>query len=213
MLMWAAKHGVSDLACKLAVLLEESSAKSREVDLDVVLQQSVPKHLKHRIAQLKKWVNERNCGAIDKAQSSLRTSDSFPSLGVLLAQAYPDWIAQRRSGEDARFILCCGAGAFVKDDDPLAHESWLAVAKMGGAAQQAQVFLACALNINELFDWAPSLFSNAKKLEWDDRRERVIAEQQQRLGALVINSKAMTDVESPVYLGLMNVGSGKRVCN
>ena len=67
---------------------------------------------------------------------------------------------------------------------------------MGGASQEARVFLACELNIDELESWAPELFDTEKKLEWDDRQERVVAEQQTRVGKLLVRAKTTTQITS-----------------
>ncbi len=190
MLLWAVNHGVLELACRLAVLLEESKLKTNAVDLDLLLQQSMPQHNKRRMAQLQKLINK----LASNQNLNLSQAESQPSLGVLLAQAYPDWIAKRRTGNEGRYVLSCGAGAVVAADDPLAHNDWLTVARMGGASREPRVFLACALDINELMAWSPELFTSAKKLEWDDRRERVVAEQQKQVGSLIVTSKSITTI-------------------
>ena len=120
--------------------------------------------------------------------------DQIPSLAVLLAQAYPDWIGRRRPGAEAKYQLSCGAGAYVAHVDSLAQSPWLAIANMGGATKETRVFSACALDIEELERWAPQLFETENKLDWDDRQGRVLAEQQKRLGALVVHSKRITEV-------------------
>jgi len=190
MLLWAAQHGVSDLACKLAVVLEEGNLKSRSVDLELVLQQTASQHHKQRIAQLHKLV----CESTYSKKAKLTQTGNLPGLGILVAQAYPDWIAKRRSGVESRYVLSCGAGALIAADETLAHNSWLAVARMGGSAREPRVFLACSLDVDELKTWAPQLFTSAKKLEWNDRRERVVAEQQQLIGTLVVDAKSITDI-------------------
>lgn len=190
MLLWAARHGVTELGCKLAVQLEDGRSKSHGVDLESLLHQSVTTHYKRRMAQIKKLISESKPGQ----QVISGKTANLPSVGVLLAQAYPDWIAKRRSGDEAKYLLSCGAGASIVAEDRLAHNEWLAIASMGGSSREPRIFLACTLDINELMTWSPELFSSVKKLEWDDRRERVVAEQQQRLGALVVESKTMTEI-------------------
>ena len=182
MLIWAAERGVAELACKLVVLLEDGVVKGSTSDLELHVRQTLPRNKQRRVTRLLQLLNNESCD----------TSD--PSLAVLVAQAYPDWVAQRRPGTEAKYLLSCGAGAYVASVDPLAQTQWLSVASMGGAAQEARVFLACELNIDELESWAPGLFDTQKKLEWDDRRERVVAEQQMLLGKLLVWAKATTKV-------------------
>jgi len=184
MLIWAAERGAAELACKLVVLLEDPVSKGNSTDLETHIRMTVPRHRQRRVSQLLRLVNSRS-------PSSARGA---PGLAVLLAQAYPDWIAQRRPGAEAKFLLSCGAGAFVVSDDPLAQSHWLSVASMGGASKEMRVFLACQLDIQELEAWAPDLFVGQNHLQWDDRQGRVVAERQKTLGKLLVQAKATTDV-------------------
>jgi len=118
------------------------------------------------------------------------------SSAVILAQAYPDWIARRRQGTEPRFALACGAGAIMHPDERAAHHEWLAIGALGGAGREGRIFAAMALDIEELEAHAPDLLQSVRHLEWDDRLERVIAEQQLVLGKLVIRTRAITDIDN-----------------
>ena len=198
MLVWAAEQGAAKLACKLVVLLEEGVIKGATADLEMHFKHSLPQHKERRAAQLQKLLTNRASNSV------------LPGLSILLAQAYPDWIAQRRSGTESKYLLSCGAGAFVASIDPLAQTPWLSVANMGGAAKDPRVFLACALDIAELERWAPHLFSKHKQLEWDDRRERVVAEEQRRLGKLLVESKPTSHVSEEERALALVAGIRKR---
>lgn len=186
MLLWAVDHGAGDVACKLATLLEEAG-RSRELDVEALLRQSLSRPLQHRYSQLQKLL---------PAGNRAKAKDNVPSVATLLAQAYPDWVAQRRTGRDARYQLACGAGATISGDEPLAHESWLSVASMGGVATEARVYMASSLDIKELQHYSPELFTQSDHLEWDDRQERVVAEQHTLLGQLVVHARTKTDVSN-----------------
>lgn len=84
----------------------------------------------------------------------------------------------------------------MSSEEPLAHEGYLAVARMGGAAKQARVFLACSLNMDELERYSPDLFSTKDHLAWDDNQERVIAATHKMLGKLVVHSRSKTDISN-----------------
>ncbi len=182
MLIWAAARGQLPLACKLAVLLEDGGPKIKHADIDLLVQQKLSPHQARRVDQLQKRLS-------NNAQP-----DAGPGAGVMLAQAYPDWIAQRRGGHDARYVLSCGAGVFISADDPLARTSWLAVVSIGGAANEGRVFIASALDIDALQAWSPELFESKKHLSWDDKQERVVAEQRKVIGQLVVQRKTLTDL-------------------
>ncbi|MBX2885440.1 MAG: ATP-dependent helicase HrpB [Granulosicoccus sp.] len=191
MLLWAARSGVTELACTLAVVLEESVRGSREIDLEGILQTTLPRHLKSRVDRLKNQVLQMESdGSLDR-----RVGGALPSIAIAVAQAFPDWIARRRTGADARYALSCGAGAILSIDDALARQEWLAIAQLGGSEREARIFAACALDIDELESFSPELFSDNRSLGWDDQAERVVAEDQVVLGQLIVSAKTVADLD------------------
>ncbi len=198
MLIWAAEHGVADLACKLVVLLEDGGVRGGSADLDVHIQRTLPRHLQRRQSQLRQMLNDESAPM------------GTPSLAVLLAQAYPDWVGRRRPGAESKFLLSCGAGASIASVDPLAQTQWLSIASMGGAGKEPRVFLACGLDIEELETWSPHLFVSRNHLEWDDRHERVIAEHQKTLGKLVVRTEPTMDVSDEEKARTLLSGVQKR---
>ena len=198
MVLWAAQRGVAEDACKIALLLEEPNRKSRGTDLSVQLGFPLPRHQSSRLKQLLKLL---------KPTKAVSTS---PSTSVLVAQAYPDWIAQRRAGDEARYRLACGAGVTIDQEDPLSHVPWLSVAQLGGSAAEARVFTACRLDLEELEFWTPESFTHKNKLEWDDRAGRVVAEEQKTLGSLVVTSRPVQQIHAADKAAAMLAGISRR---
>ena len=198
MLLWASEHGAAELGCKLAALLEDGGVRSTTCDLENLVRQGLPPHKKRRAQRFQKLLGMSSSSA------------NAPGAGVLLAQAYPDWVAKRRPGDEARYQLSCGAGAYVVPQDPLAQSDWLVVADMGGTSREARVFLACELHVEELERWAPSLFATERRLEWDDRQERVVAESQKRLGELLVSAHVTTDVSDDERARALLMGIRRR---
>ncbi|MGK0281938.1 MAG: ATP-dependent helicase HrpB, partial [Patiriisocius sp.] len=194
MLVWADNNGAAALACRLAVWLDEQTRGSFGVDLEPLLNQALPSSLQRRADQLARLLKARD------------SQGKLPSAAVLLAQAYPDWIAQRRSGEPGRFLLACGAGVVINDEDALAHCQWLSVAQLGGGGSQLRIFKAAELNIDELEQYSPELFDNVKHLDWDDKQQRVLAERRRMLGNLVVDTKPLHDISSSDKANALVVG-------
>lgn len=179
MLLWSSRCGAARAACKLAVLLEERPAR-RGADLSGA------------ISALKQ---SPRAGQLYKLLPGNSMVDSrVPSDAVLLAQAYPDRIAKRRGGIDARFQLSSGAGAVMAKDDSLAQSQWLVVAEMGGAGNELRIFSALAIEAEELMTWCSNLVENREVVDWDDNSERVIAETQMSVGSIVLQSKRIEKV-------------------
>jgi len=106
------------------------------------------------------------------------------SAGVLLAHAYPDRIAQKRSGME--YVLACGRGAFFPVVDNLCTHEYLAVATLDGAARRARIFLAAPLEREEIFRHFADRIQADERLSFDAQSRSVAAERVQRLDRLVL---------------------------
>lgn len=116
--------------------------------------------------------------------------------GVLLAMAYPDRIAQRRAGGSEYRLANSRSAAFVEADALQKHE-WLVIAALGGHAAQrnVRIFMAAALDVELIGRYLPELLKSSDTLEWDARSETLIAERQQRLGALIFSRQPLPDLD------------------
>src|SRR6202008_4547308 len=72
-----------------------------------------------------------------------------PSVGALLALAYPDRVARNR-GAGGAFLLANGRGANVDAASALARAPFLAVAEITGTAAQGRIVLAAPLTLAEI---------------------------------------------------------------
>lgn len=123
--------------------------------------------------------------------ASATVAETADSAGLLLALAFPDHIAQRRPGAEARFLLSNGRGAFLPPEDRLAREGWLVAADMDGKAREARIFLAAAVSPAALETVAPQLIEETEFVSWDAATQSVQARAQRRLGALVLEDKPL----------------------
>lgn len=91
------------------------------------------------------------------------------SRGLVLAAAYPDRIARRRSGGDRpEYLLSNGMTAKLGARDPLRDSEYLAVADSGGLSGQPTIRLALPLDIDALEAALPELFRTRRETVWDD---------------------------------------------
>ena len=194
MLIWSAQAGCLEEAAALAALLDEMPGRSN-VDLSAELKNLSSSH-KRKQKQLIATVQEMvDVSRVDKAQ---------PDPGVLLSQAYPDRIARRRNtgqknsgnNSDVSYQLSSGSGAVLHEDDPITRYEYIVIANLGGQGKEARVFAALPVDISELLQWSSEFFLSEDSVLWDDKLERVVAERQQRLGALVINRQSITDISA-----------------
>ncbi|MCG7790850.1 ATP-dependent helicase HrpB [Vibrio parahaemolyticus] len=117
---------------------------------------------------------------------SLREVDE-DVLPLVLSLAFPDRIAQQRANQFGRFALANGHGAECRPDDMLGGCEYLvAIDLMRSHSNSSQIHLACELDVNILQTTFDSLFSTEEVVDWDEKKGRLVAEKQRKLGQLVI---------------------------
>jgi len=106
------------------------------------------------------------------------------SCGILLAFAYPDRIAQKRSA--GRFLLRNGRGAALADMQALSHEAYLVAAELDDQGAESRIFLAAPVDVRELERHVGEQIEEEHQIAWDRSVQAVRARQRKRLGALVL---------------------------
>ena len=188
-MLWRGKDlGLGGLAADLAALLGERDVlRGNERDAD----------LRHRVDMLRSrnraaqpvaqvaqhWRRALGVGKEEQADSE--------DTGLLVALAYPDRIAQRRSGTRGQFRLASGRGATLPESDPLAGNDFLAVATVDGAGANARIFLAAPLAEADIRRGFADQLHEIEFVTWDPREEAVAARRQRRLGDLVLDDAAL----------------------
>ncbi|MBF0129027.1 MAG: ATP-dependent helicase HrpB [Alphaproteobacteria bacterium] len=122
-----------------------------------------------------------------------RESNDPRRLGLLVALAYPDRIARRRTGGAGQFRLANGRGAVLPTTEPLAAEDWLAVADLDGDKREARVYLAAPLSEADLELGFAEHFSAESFVRWDSREQAVQARRRTSFGALVLKDEPLRD--------------------
>ncbi|MFN4160031.1 MAG: ATP-dependent helicase HrpB [Gemmobacter sp.] len=115
------------------------------------------------------------------------------SPGAMAALAYPDRIGLRRPGDAPRWLLSGGRGAVMEAGGPLSQARLIVATDLDGAGREAAVRQGSALTEAELRDLYPDRIGWADRVEWSPREGRVIARRQERLGALALSDRILTD--------------------
>jgi ATP-dependent helicase HrpB len=187
MLVAGKASGHGGLACDIAALLEERDVLVGRDDCD----------LRGRLAALH-GDGEARRGALQRARRAARdlrrrmklTGGGGGDAGELLALAYPDRVAKRR-GAGGRYLLRNGRGAILPEGDRLAAEDWLAVADLGGMRADARIYLAAPLAAARVEAMFEGVIEQADRVEWDDRRQKVIAVRRRLLGAITLKEEPL----------------------
>ncbi len=115
------------------------------------------------------------------------------TLALCAALAFPDRIAQRRSGQlSQEFKLANGHGSQLREDYLFTQANYLVVIDLMRHQQaQSQILCAAALDEKQLLALLPSLVSVEEYVDWDEKRGRLIAEKLTHCGQLVLKSKPL----------------------
>lgn len=197
--------GYGDTACLLAGLFgERDILRGLGKPVDVALRVHALRALERKQAlsgEVDRGAARRVLDAARQFRRRLGIDAGAPDdedawLGVLLAQAYPDRIAQARPGSRGRFLLSGGRGALIPEADALASAAYLAVAELDGQAREAKVFLAAELRLSDLERYLVDDIEIVERVGWDDREQAVLARREWRLGELVLKTEALSEVDA-----------------
>lgn len=217
-------QGVGALACDLAAALSE-----RDLFKGSIAREHAD--LRTRFDILYGGAHgQRNTGSLDMgtiqrirqvSQSWQRTlhiplprhvpKQQIDQMGILLALAYPDRIAQRQSDETRRYRLANGRSAKFHHPDPLEHEEWLVIADLNGAPATALIYMAAPISRKDLMSHCKDLIQSTDSVMWDGSRQAVRSIRQRRLGELILEESRLPDPDPDLVLtalldGLRNTG-------
>ena len=209
MLLKASEQGLANLACLLAALLQERDVLRRtsstsDVDLEHRVRMLIgdgddPRIDRSQLARVRSAarVYQQQLDAMRRTNLAGRPSNTRTSpidasdTGLLVALAYPERIARRRPGGEARFQLAGGRGAVCANEDSLAHAPWLAIAHLDGDAREARIFLAAAIPPPASLPALAATLRTTDTISWDAANEVVVARTEQRFGAILVDERPL----------------------
>ena len=174
MLIHAEKRHATDLAIDLAARLEERSAPERTAEITEVRPSRDAAVLKAELRGLFR----RGIGTGKPAEVS---------SGILLATAFPEWIARRRGPSGNVYHLANGTDARLRPGDDLERCEFLAVARLGGSGGEAQTIqLAAPLDREELERHFAGHIVSEVRTVFNPDTGRASARSERKLGELVL---------------------------
>jgi ATP-dependent helicase HrpB len=216
MLLASRDLGCSALACDLAAILSErdllrgpGAASNVDVALRIDLLHGAgaappgaeldrgARARAQRLAQ--SW--KRELGARDEGAGRGTLE------GVLLALAYPDRIGAGRG--DGRFLLSGGRGAFLREAQSLSRQPFIVAAELDAGEREARIFLAASLTRADIDRYLASLTRLGEVIRWDSAEGAVIARQERRLGALLLEQLRLENPDPGRVLAALLEGVGE----
>ncbi len=192
MLVMSRRNNLGALASDLAALLEE-----RDIVVGPLAERDPD--IRTRLELLR---GGRGSAGIDRAalervrsaasrwrrkNAASEGSTNAEAAGLLLALAYPDRIAQRRSGANPRYILRNGAGAKLAPGLGLHNEPYLVAAELDGRLPESLILLAAPISLAEINEHFADQVVRGDVIAWDDAAGAVKAQRRRLLGALVLS--------------------------
>ncbi len=196
--------GLTALACLLVAFLEERDIYGKQ-------QAQLDCDIRHRVVDLLKSAqagrnssghrydgkHQRILQQAKKLQSkvaghSAKISEQVINYtGALLALAYPERIAQKRANS-SDYLAQNGKGLSVNNDDAIASETYIVAANVGAYQHKLIIRLAAPVDIALLQQWQLVKTSEHSVLAYDHQQDKIVAEQQIKLGAIVIEKQLLT---------------------
>ena len=139
----------------------------------------------------------------------------FPasSIGGLLALAYPDRIAKRRTGKGRSYKLASGQGSQLRAHDPLAVYQWLVVASQDVRNRTGHIFIAAPITLSEIQDLFRPELTQTEEVTWNSDTQTVVSHARTRLGELILSEKRITTpsptaIQKALITGIREMGLG-----
>ena len=202
MVLVARDRGLGALACDIAALLADRDVLRGghgPPDADLRLRLEALREGRRGGAVLESLGVTVDAGAVARARAdaaSLRraagirdgraTPGDTDDVGLLVALAYPDRVAMRRTAGAPRFVLRGGQGAVLPGAQSLGAGEWLAVAQLEGGRQEARISLAAPLTRGIVEREFASAIERDDDVEWDAAAGVVRGRHRERLGAIVL---------------------------
>ncbi len=183
------------LAARIGVLLTEQGLGGREPDL------------RERLARFAAERGQRAEAARKLAERIARGRGSgamdIERAGAVLALAYPDRLAKRRGGS---YTMTNGRAASLDPASPLAHENFLVIADIAGAAGRARVLLAAPIATSDMEAMFGAQIEESVRAALDPATGAMRGRRVRKLGALVL-SEAPLERMSGAELSLALLGA------
>lgn len=207
MMLLARDLGLGGTACAIAALVGDRDifrSSGSPIDVDMRLRLAAIRAFDRRDGDVPD--GSHSGGVLDRAACARAVAaarewrrrlglrgegEDIEACGLLLAFAYPDRIAQRRSGPTGRFLLRNGAAAVMAESQPLGESPYLVVADLDGQRAAGRVFLAAPIGEEEITRHFGDQIVHEESVVFEEGAVR--ARRRERLGAIVMRERPLAD--------------------
>ena len=184
MIVDAAREGAGDVAADMAAILSERGLGGNDVDLT------------HRLDQFRRERSGRAEDArrmakrwAEQASGKKKAAADQPSIGAILALAYPDRVARNRGGGTGGFQLANGRGAQIDPASALAREPFIVVAELTGTAAQSRILLAAPIASSDIEQRFADEIESRDDVTFDAASASLRARKARKLGSIALSEQ------------------------
>jgi ATP-dependent helicase HrpB len=222
MILTAQQNGLGYLACEIAALLGERDplhfvGHERDADLRLRLEALEANRTKQPFTLPAVHVDQSALRQIRMVATGLQRRLGFRQVtngpseaGRVLAWAYPDRIAQQRPGSQTRYLLTNGRGAFFESPEPLSANEYLVAAHLDGQRHEARIFMAAAIDRQDLLSRSDHRIHWQESITWDATRQAVSAVRKRVLGALTLENEPLRHPNPEAVMEALMAGIRKQ---
>ncbi len=215
MVLQGVQKQLGALGCDLAAVLSERNLlKGTGYQDQADLRNSMEEYYSHRKDRREPQLIKR----ISQASELWKRRLSIPPnpiidpqhhidrIGMLLAQAYPDRIAQQQSDDRRQYKLANGRLARFPYPHPLEHHEYLVITDLDGKQPVSHIYKAAPLSRENLFSDCVALWHTKECVEWNATSQSVIARGEQRLGEIILEKYSLSQPNPELILAALLTG-------
>jgi len=199
MMLRAKEQNLTYEASLLAVLITEKDILTQP-HADADLKERV--QILHDVAQRNhvdsRLVNIKQCHYLLKLakrmESMQRQELHTDLLGILLAHAYPDRIAQLRHANGNTYLLSNGKGAHLHPSDTLWGSSYLVISDLDAKSTNATIYKALSLTLAQIEEHLET--STVELVTWNETQARVEVRRAVIFGKLTLRETQLSNTDN-----------------
>ena len=184
-------------AAEVAVLLGERGLGGKDIDMRerlAALRRDRSPRARDARAVAQRWAEVASTQTPHRTTATPNASPQGagePTVGALIALAFPERIAKNRGSGAGAFLLANGRGANVDPASALAREPFLAVAELAGSAAQGRILSAAPITLDEIEVHFADRITAREEVAFDAAGLALRGRHSRRLGAIVIGERAV----------------------
>jgi ATP-dependent helicase HrpB len=216
MMIKAKEMQLSYEASLLCVLIQEKDIfTSSHRTSDMKERVSILHDISRGISLNTSYVDARQCRLLlqsaSKMEKKQKADVNLEMVGVLLALAYPERLAQRRAKNSCSYLLANKKGSFLNQEDELFNSEYLVVCDLDAKSENALIYKAASIDKVQIEVYLKDNIETIESVLWNAELQRVEARKRSYFGSIIIDETQMQcssseEVSKVLLSGIQELG-------